>query len=214
MLDYQLLATGETTEWQTLGGENSIYEEGILIHQLLYAETERDTFLKASFKFAERSKAFLLYKAIQEANALHFAGIPDQTLTEEQNLRLAISELEKARQGQINAGRAPTDSLVLALSDQLFEIRIQQNLLKKDLEKDYPKYYKLKYDLSVLSVDEIQEKLLNEEETLVEYMLGDSAIYIFCIRKDTFHLSTVNKDFPLEDWINQMRKRSLCSVFF
>ncbi|MBL7809976.1 MAG: tetratricopeptide repeat protein, partial [Saprospiraceae bacterium] len=54
----------------------------------LYHLTDSLHYLHEAFSFAERSKAFLLYEALQESKALQFAGIPDSLLQQEYDLRI------------------------------------------------------------------------------------------------------------------------------
>lgn len=52
----------------------------------------------------------------------------------------------------------------------------------------------------------IQDSLLKHNQALIEYFVGDSSIFVFTITKDTFHTISINKDFPLEMWVEDMRK--------
>jgi CHAT domain-containing protein len=60
-------------------------------------------------------------------------------------------------------------------------------------EKAYPQYYDLKYKIQTASVSDLQ-KSLNDATALVEYFLGDSAIYIFAITRDGFDVVETGKD--------------------
>ena len=53
------------------------------------------------------------------------------------------------------------------------------------LEKTYPAYHRLKYDLSVATIEDAQN-LLSKDQALLSYFTGDSSIYIFKILKYTF----------------------------
>ncbi|MBL7796084.1 MAG: tetratricopeptide repeat protein, partial [Saprospiraceae bacterium] len=51
-----------------------------------------------AFDLAERSKAYVLFEAMKDADALHIAGIPDSLLERERDLRLEIAFFEKRQQ--------------------------------------------------------------------------------------------------------------------
>lgn len=158
-----------------------------------------------SFSLSESSKSLLLYQSIQSANALHFAGIPDSLLQNEYDLRVDITYYEKKRQEKLNGGLEETDTTVLAISSKLFDLNQEYDALKQRLEDDFPEYYKLKYDLSTVSLDYVQDTLLDPSQTLLEYFVGDSSIFIFTVQPDDYDVVEVKRDFPLEDWVEQLR---------
>ncbi|MCO6489164.1 MAG: CHAT domain-containing protein [Phaeodactylibacter sp.] len=159
-----------------------------------------------AFNLLERTRALSLYQAMQEANALHFAGIPDGLLELEDSLRIDITFYDKQRQEKLADGLAETDTSVLAISSKLFDLKQAYEALKARFETEYPEYYNLKYNLSTASVQEIQDELLDDGQALLEYLVGDSSIFIFAINKDGYQIHEVKRDFPLEAWVEQLRR--------
>ena len=157
------------------------------------------------FLYAEESKSAILYSQLQESNALHYAGIPDTLLEKEYDLRVDLTYYDKKRQGKLQEGLEETDTTVLAISSKLFDLNQAYDSLKARLESDYPEYYKLKYDLSTVTVEEVQMEILEEDQALLEYFVGDSSIFIFRIEKDYYEVKEVKRDFPLEEWVQQLR---------
>ena len=175
------------------------------INHLLYQTTDSIHYLHEAFTFSENTKAAQLYETIQESDALSFSNIPDSLLEKEYDLRVNITFYEKQRQEKFNAGLNQTDSTVLKISGKLFDVRRDYEKLKTLFEKEYPDYYRLKYDLSTVGVAEIQKDIIEENETLLEYFVGDSAIYIYVVNQNDFQFHKVEKDFPLEEWIKDFR---------
>lgn len=185
-----------------------VYAHLIRANQML-AHLDRDELsplYPQSFIYAEASKSQSLRHSLQETDARHFAGIPDRLLAREYNLRVDITYQEKKRQELRNAGLADTDTTVLAISSELFDLNQAYDSLKHRFETDYPEYYRLKYDLSTVSVAEVQQELLDPGEALLEYFVGDSAIYLFLVRKEDYEVIEVERDFPLRDWVSQLRR--------
>ena len=60
-----------------------------------------------------------------------------------------------------------------------------------NLEKDYPKYYSLKYKIDAPNVDRIQ-MALHEDETLISYFIGSltKTLFIFTITKKSYEVYT------------------------
>ena len=154
---------------------------------------------------SERSKSLLLYQSIQEADALQYAGIPDSLLKKEYDLRIDITYYDKKRQEKLNDGMEETDTTVLAISDKLFDLKQEYEALKERFEKKYPEYYNLKYDLSTVSLDYVQDTLLTDDQTLLEYFVGDSSIFIFTVGKSQYDVVEVKKDFPLDSLVRQLQ---------
>lgn len=182
-----------------------ISEAGVVINRTLHALTDSIAYLHTAFDYAEKSKAYLLYAAMQDARALHFAGIADSLLEHERALRLAIAFGERQLQQLEAGGVAETDSAFAIPAARLFDLHRQHEVLKAQFSRDYPDYYRLRYDLSTVSVRQIQTELLQPGQTLLEFFVGDSALYAFVIGEDTYAVIDLKKDFPLDNWVSELR---------
>jgi len=204
-LDYFFRNLNTASKYQLAEYAASVYNEAIIINHMLQQTTGHTNLAREAFSFSEHSKSYLLYESMQEADALSFAGLPDSLLRREYDLRLDISFYEKQRQAKLDGGTEPTDSTVLIISSKLFDLRRQQENLQGVLERDYPDYYRLKYDLSTISVEEVQRELLQPDQALLEYFVGDSSIFLFLVSPDHFEMLEIAKDFPLEEWVREFR---------
>ncbi len=158
-----------------------------------------------AFAYAEKSKAMVLYKAMQEARALRFAGLPDEILEQEYQFRIDLAYFEKKRQVLLELGVPMADSVLAAIDVKLFDLNQQYQAFKNRLQFHYPAYYRLRYDLPVSSVQQVQNDLLQPNQTLLEYFVGDTSIFLFVVGKHLFHVEQIKKDFPLEEWVKQFR---------
>lgn len=184
----------------------SVFEQAIEF-SLAKANLDNNPALKRkTFEYTEMSKATLLQAQIKAAEALAFAGIPDSLLHQERNLRVSITWREKQRQGLLEQGFAETDTTVLNIGSIAFNLKKRYETLKNRFETEYPEYYRLQYDLSTVNLSYVQDTLLEKDHTLVEYFTGDSAVYVFTIRPDTFTVTVIKKDFPLDSLVGQLRK--------
>ena len=191
---------------QTLLQNNYAVYEGLLkTDYLLFHQTDSLHYLQEAFQYSSRAKSQLLNEALQEADALRFAGLPDSLLQQEYDLRIDITYNEKQKQELLNATGSETDSTVLAVSAHLFDLKEDYENLKKRFITNYPDYYKLKYNQSVISAKEVQQELLHPGQAMIEYFVGDSSIFVFVLRPDTLVMQEVKKDFPLEDWVKSLR---------
>ena len=204
-LNYQFKTLSPASKSDLAEKAHATYMGALATNHLLHQLTGDRKYLVEGFDFAERSKSFLLNEAIHESNALAFAGIPDTLLRQEYNLRVDIAFYEKKRQSLFSNGASGVDSSVFAVSNKLTGLNRRYEALKKQLESHYPQYYRAKYDLSVINLEDAQQNLLKPHQALLEYFVGDSSIFIFAVRPDTFRVVEVKKDFPLKNWVADMR---------
>ncbi len=185
--------------------QHDVYEGALkAIAQLSIVDKNRQLFNQA-FDYNEQIKAGLLQAQIKESDALAYSNIPDSLLIKESLLRTGIAWRDKQRQEKLMTAKSESDSTVLTISSTLFDLHQQYDSLKQNLEKNYPDYYRLKYDLKTVNVEDLQKKMLSPQQTLLSYFVGDSAIFAFVVRPDTFAVFTIKKDFPLELWVKQLR---------
>lgn len=192
---------------QTLLQDNyAVYEQMLKIDYLLFQQTNSLPYLQEAFQYASRAKSQLLHEAMQESDALRFAGLPDTLMQREYDLRIDITYNEKRKQELLSSKGSETDSAVLVISSKLFDLKQDYEKLKKSFIEDYPDYYKLKYNQNAISAKAVQTDLLQPNQAMLEYFVGDSSIFAFVLRPDTLIMQEVKKDFPLEDWVKSLRE--------
>jgi CHAT domain-containing protein len=182
-----------------------VFESAIEVSLIKSKQDQHDSLKYKTYEYTELAKASLLQSQIKQTDALAFAGIPDSLLQKEYDLRIDINWREKQRQGLLEKGKTETDTTVLRISSIIFDLKREQETLFKTLENDYPEYYRLKYDTKTISLEDTQQKLLQKGQTMLEYFVGDSSIFIFVVRPDTFEVVQVKKDFTLDSLVKQLQ---------
>ncbi|MCB9352289.1 MAG: CHAT domain-containing protein [Lewinellaceae bacterium] len=163
----------------------------------LYRVTGQPKYQETALSFAERTKSILLLEAFYKSRAESLAGIPYSILEQEQQMQEELAGLEEAL---FEAGEG-ADSLARSLEARLLEARQRYAGWVSALERNYPDYYRLKYDVRTLSSAEIQQQLLGTDEAFIEYFVGPAEIYAFVITASHFEAVTLPKDFALEAWV-------------
>ncbi|MCB0376706.1 MAG: CHAT domain-containing protein, partial [Sinomicrobium sp.] len=76
------------------------------------------------------------------------------------------------------------DSLALKFYYQkiLVDLQLQYDSLQHELQDHYPEYYRLKYDLSVVTLTETQRKL-TRGQCLISYFWSEDMIYVLSVTK-------------------------------
>ncbi len=139
-----------------------------------------------AFIFCEKSKAALLLDALNEVEATNF--IPEDLIEKEKSLQQEILELQQS------------DTLFQVIIDKKEEL----DQFIKNIEDRYPKYYAYKYDIKTKSIADVQEELLDNNMTLVEYFLTKNKLYAFVIEKSGFRVKTIDCDTLLTNNIQSL----------
>lgn len=157
-----------------------VYEQAIELSLQLYEQKKDIKYLHQAYAFASKNKALVLLDGIQNEEAKFLAHLPDSLLQVEQKLKSDLVALENTIYEQTNVG---AESQILSLRTQHFELRRRYEKLVDHFEKRYPAYYELKYRFRApLAVAALQE-LLPDDGLLLEYFVGDTAIYTFALSR-------------------------------
>lgn len=192
-----------------LGGNYAaIYEQGIELARLLYQGSQQNHYLDEAFSFAEKSRSLLLLGSLQDAEAKIRANIDPELLASERTMRSEMTYLdEQLYKEQLKGKDSP---FLQILKKHRFEIAEQYEQLVNELEKNYPNYYQLKYDIDTLSVAALQQHLQQQytdthtNTIVVEYLVGKQHIYTFVIDQHTCQLHTLACPADLDDQISEL----------
>lgn len=177
---------------------------GIAIALELWRATRETQYQERALAFAERSKSTLLLEAFYKSRAEVGANIPQEVLAVEKGLQEEISGLEEKLFAARSAGSPKAE--LQALEKELLGLRQAYAVWVKGIEQNYPGYYRLKYDMRTLSSAQIRQQLLGKGQAFVEYFVAEQQIYVFVISRDKFEVLSLEKDFPLEEWVVQFRQ--------
>lgn len=134
-----------------------------------------------AFAIMEQNKSVLLLEAAANKRVYSFGLLPDSLVRQEKQLQKEYTNLKANLSKKLPIDKL--DSLQVAFSQLNFQIDDFKTLL----QDKYPKYWKLKYQHSTINVKAIQ-KSLNAQEALIEYLVGDSILYIFYIDANNFRI--------------------------
>ncbi|MCB0517502.1 MAG: CHAT domain-containing protein [Lewinellaceae bacterium] len=157
------------------------------------------------FSLFEGSKALGLLGGVNELNARQFGAVDPQILEQDDKLDADINYLEKKRDAMLSQNILETDVSIAQLDNSLFHLKQEKENLKEELEKDYPDYYRIKYDRSTVSLGYVQDTLLRQDQTLLEYFTGDSSIFMLVVKQDDVSMVRVKKEFLIEAWVKNLQ---------
>jgi CHAT domain-containing protein len=180
-----------------------VYERYLRLSEKQYDTDKNTMILHDFFSILEQSKSVSLLEAVN-ANDIGFPNIPKELLDEEKKLTLDITTLEKNIYDQDRKSAAKDTLAHKKYNQELFARKQEKEAWLSKMEKDYNAYFQLKHNRKTISLKELQAQL-PPKQSIIEYFVGDSSVFIFCINKYNVQLKKVKKDFPLEGWIDSFR---------
>lgn len=182
-----------------------LYQEAVYTAYLLYHMNRDNVYVEKAFEFAEKSKLRSLNMAINDARAKLSSNIPENILKNEKTLRTELAEAEK-RMYEVCWEKTVHDSMQITFwQNKCFTLGREYDDIIARLEKKYPEYYNLKYQNKTVTVQEIRENILEENNALVEYFLGDSLLYIFTVTQNNLDVVQLKIDSDFENLVQNLR---------
>ena len=205
ILDFQTRNFSKNSQIKLAKLSKELMEEAIRVKLLLYEKTNEAKYKDEAFIDSERVKNFLLFNSIQSSKAIHFGDIPKDSIDLEKKLSLELAQLEKKKYKLISDGKTKTDSSVLTLTSDILGKSNRYETLISNLEKSYPEYYNLKFGNKIASVKDVQN-LLKDDEALIEYFTGDSTIYAFLVKTNSFNIIEIKRDSLFSENVVNLQK--------
>ncbi|MFO7853162.1 MAG: CHAT domain-containing protein [Bacteroidota bacterium] len=173
------------------------YDMTLSILNELFNLTGEEKYLDRAFAISEKSKAAGLLTATRNIRAMNFHLPPDLAAIE----RALIGDIRDYNEVIYNesAKIKPDRELIDRYHILSALASAKYDSLVGVFEKEYPRYYNLKYNTSVSTVDDIRNSITSNSN-FIEYYLSDSILYIFLINKDCFKIKSV----PVGDEFREM----------
>lgn len=196
----------EEAKLSLAGKAREIFEKGISLAYELYEETGEKEYLETALYFSGKSKSLLLLLGLKESFALQSSGIPEHLTQREWELELELANLKTERY-ELNQSRDENREKLEEIEQKLFQAERARDSLINTLEKNFPDYHALKYELALPSVAEIQTRIPANMKVL-DYFWGEGGMYIFSLdQKELNGYKLEVKDSSLLDKINEFRMR-------
>ncbi len=169
---------------------SAAYRGAVRIALALHSVTSESRYLEQAFLISDRSKGNILLNRLFDNEAKQYSGIHDSLLSIEHELLSRIAQYEtqliKVREKKNGFGADSHRNI----QKDYFDAKQQHEELIRLFERNYPKYYELKYAGYDLTVQELQNTL-EKNELIVEYMIDGSEVYLFGVSKNTMSVKTL-----------------------
>lgn len=183
--------------------EKNTFVNALTAQVKLYDKTKKPEALEEAFRLSEKGKSAVLLSHLRDKEARNIGRIPENLRNQDASLKSEIYFYNKQIHDQKLLAK-PDESKIKLWNSRLFDLGRKQDDLIKSIEKNYPGYYNLKYDNSVVSVQEIKKKLL-PTQAIIEYTLTDSVLFAFAITKTSEQLITSPIDETFSNQLTTLR---------
>ncbi len=203
MIDYirvDFANSGTNIAWSDLTLD--AYENALEICLALAQKTGKESYKEKAFYFSEKSKGLSLLEAFQNTKAQKIAGVD---MVAELKLKLDISDIEQTVFQLEQQNKLANSTKIKALKQTLFVKKERYATMIADLEKNHKAYFNAKYKMEVLEVAAVRQ-MLQEDQALIEYFVGDSAIYIFKISQNNFEMLAVKGQQNMGEQVHDFRE--------
>jgi len=137
-------------------------------------------FAAAAFAISEKARARSLLESLQEARADIREGVDAALLQRERSLQQTLDE-KAERHAQVLGSK--TDAAEAeALSKEIDRLSIVYEEVRSQIKSSSPRYAALTQP-QPLSLREVQQRLLDDDTMILEYMLGDDRSYVWAVTR-------------------------------
>lgn len=195
----------EASKLNLIDQNYSIFTNSIKAYYKLYEVTGNESWLNEILRISELSRSRIALELLQNMKAKRFAGVPNGVLEQEQSINTKIADYYQKLNAEQDKGFEASQDIISAYRDSLFALRRDLAALTENLEQNYPDYYKLKYDQSFAN-REIVSGLLDNDETLVNYIVSEEEVYALVLDKRDISFYSLGRPDSLAAQIKSLRE--------
>lgn len=141
---------------------------------------------KQAFYFAERYKSNVLKKTAKETANEHDFNLPKIVLAEIAAINESLTFYKKKRFTLNNQLLSATENKYLETVNDTIGLLVDKKIQwQQRVANEYPSYYQLMEQDSIIKVEEIQASL-STNQTIIEFQWSDNQLSTFLFTKDTF----------------------------
>lgn len=173
-----------------------------------YITTQDEKYIEKAFYYMEAGKSLLLMENMYNDLSSSATLIPAEYFEKEKRILTQKSQLESLiYQAQTRLDIA-TDSIPMWRS-ALTEVDRNLEQLVNVIKSDYPDYYQMRYDHQYLTIQSLQNDVLQPDEVFLHYILGEQSIFMMAVdqTKSVFQARDINSEFneQLSEFLDMIR---------
>lgn len=150
------------------------FEDGIRIAYALYKQTNDKQYLTKCFSMMDKSKGIVLLERLRLVD--RFVGINPELVNREKEIKSELLLTEHHLYELENKNERAADLAVAR--ERYATLKRDYAYWMKKIKNEAPDYYRLRFDRGTITEGDIQNKLLDQGEAMLEYFVGDSIIAV------------------------------------
>ncbi|MEH6537036.1 MAG: CHAT domain-containing protein [Psychroserpens sp.] len=185
---------------------NYFVAKAIEASYILYNSTDDFMYVEKAFELSELNRSSALVTGIQDVRFKKMANVPELLLLKENKLNHELATLKKEIYYEENAEEPDREYMDELLSKQIICRTTLDSLFAK-IEMEHPKYYQLKHSEKGIGIKELQNEILKDDETVIEYFLAEDHVYVFTISKAEISFMELPKALEIQSVLQVYRER-------
>ncbi len=164
------------------------------------------------FETLEKNKANLIIANVNEGIELGTLDLPDSLFFLKGALAKNIAYLEAQLYQEKEVKQGRDTGRVQKYENELFAYRQSETEFNEYLKESYPTYHRLKVEKEFISLDEVRNDLLNENQLMFHYQLNRENLVLVKISRQGVSIESkkIDREFPekLKGFINSLQNRN------
>jgi CHAT domain-containing protein/tetratricopeptide (TPR) repeat protein len=152
---------------------------------------------------SERARARILLELLTEANTDIRQGVEPKLLSQERNFQQQLDTLEKRRIQLLGSNH--TEAQIQALEQEIEAVLEQYQQLQTKIRATSPRYAALTQP-QPLSLEQIQQQVLDDNTLLLEYSLGEQRSYLWAVTNKSITSYELPKRADIEAAVQKFRQ--------
>lgn len=169
---WQFAFLGESSVLRHFDNSEQIFTRAKGLYSDLLSATGDEAYIDRIYQIDEEAKSVLLRRHLNRLSLMQSVNVPDSVLQAEQKYISLLSDMNKN----------------LDVLNDIVEIETEYDKLKAHISKNYPNYYKMRYNTEVASIEDIQQSLLKPRQTLIQYIATEEDLLALVVTRTSKHL--------------------------
>lgn len=177
-------ASSDESKHRFAAERSNLFFDAILTSLRLFHRSSHDRFLRMAFRFSEGRKDQLSLDFVMNQDLKSSAGVSAELIRKSNDIRLQISELDRRFSEKRRSSRSTSDAID-SIQRELHKARQEFGRLERLTQFSFPQYSSPMTLSRTISVTSIQDRILDSNTALIEYVLEPDTLIIFVVTDDT-----------------------------
>lgn len=183
------------------------FVEGLTkVYYELYKSNKSFEYLDKAFQLAEWSKSIFSIDMLRHSEKGANKKFDNAHIEQEKKIAQDINRIEQKIIDLKKGNTQTNDSKIVTLNNELNQLNNQRLELLKKIKEKKADDHSLVFEFNKVSIENIKQKMLQEDQSLVEYFIGDTYAFAFVISKDKVDFIELDNKFPLAEHVSTIRK--------